>query len=54
MALIFYLLFVYFSPNVKFSWSWFLIALLFSFRDKKIIYKSRYSPVAELFDDKKG
>lgn len=39
MALLFYLLFVWLSDSVSFSWGWFFVALIFSSQDTKTIYK---------------
>lgn len=39
MAVLFYCVLVFFADSVTWSWWWFLIALLFSSKETKTIYK---------------
>ncbi|MDP2704888.1 MAG: hypothetical protein Q8O71_00580 [bacterium] len=43
MPLLFYLILVWISENVTFSWGWFIVALLFSLGRAKTTYKYRYT-----------
>ena len=47
MAITFYLVLVFFSEQVTFSWWWLLIALLFSGQEAKKIYRYTTDPTLD-------
>jgi len=51
MALLFYLLLVWLSGSVTFSWGWFFVALIFSLRDAKVVYRYKYTNNPDLGDE---
>ena len=51
MALIFYLLLVWISKTVTFSWVWFIVAFLFSADSARTVYKYRYTNDPDLVDE---
>jgi hypothetical protein len=44
MALAFYLLLVFFSEDVNFSWGWAILAFLFSSQEAKKVYRFTTDP----------
>ncbi|OGD69090.1 hypothetical protein A2996_00215 [Candidatus Campbellbacteria bacterium RIFCSPLOWO2_01_FULL_34_15] len=51
MTLLFYLLFVWISDAITFSWIWFIVALLFSAKPTRTVYEYIYTNDPELADD---
>ena len=47
MTIAFYLLFVFFSADVQFSWGWLLLAVLMSGGEAKRIYRYTTDPRLE-------
>jgi len=51
MALLFYLLLVWISDIVTFSWMWFIVSLLFSLGNARTIYRYKYTNNPDLVDE---
>lgn len=51
MTLLFYLILVWVSNTVTFSWIWFIIALLFSLDGARTVYKYKYTNNPNLMDE---